>query len=104
MPDHLHILAEGQTDSADLRGFISLAKQRSAYVARNSIRGRLWQVGYFDRGLRREDDAYAVARYIVQNAVREGLAESPIDYPFCGSSVWSKEYLIESTMWRPGAP
>jgi hypothetical protein len=68
------------------------------------IRGRLWQAGYFDRVLREDDSTFAVARYIVQNPVRAGLVRSPVEYPFCGSSIWSKEELIESTMWRPGAP
>jgi REP element-mobilizing transposase RayT len=104
MPDHIHILAEGKAKSADLCMFVNIAKQRSAFVARRWIRGRLWQAGYFDRVLREDDSAFAVARYIVQNPVRAGLVRSPVEYPFCGSSVWSKEELVESTMWRPGAP
>jgi REP-associated tyrosine transposase len=104
MPDHIHILAEGRADCANLCGFINTAKQRSAYVARSWIPGKLWQSGYFERVLREDDDAYAVAKYIVQNPVRAGLSRSPVDYPFCGSSIWSKEELVESTMWRPGAP
>lgn len=101
MPDHIHILAEGQSDSADLRVFMNTAKQRSTYVARGWIRGRLWQPGYFDRVLRENDSACAVARYIVQNPVRAGLARSPVEYSFCGSSIRSKEELVESTLWRP---
>jgi putative transposase len=104
MPDHIHILAEGTTETADLRALVNTAKQRSANVARCWIRGRLWQTGYFDRVLRENDSAYAVARYIVQNPVRAGLARSAIEYPFCGSSTWPKEELVESTMWRPGGP
>ena len=104
MPDHIHILAEGKAESANLSLFITIAKQRSAHVARRWIRGRLWQAGYFDRVLRENDSTFAVARYIVQNPVRAGLVRSPVEYPFCGSSIWSKEELVESTMWRPGAP
>ena len=104
MPDHIHILAEGKAKSSDLCMFMTIAKQRSAYVARRWIRGRLWQAGYFDRVLRENDSTFAVARYIVQNPVRAGMVRSPVEYPFCGSSIWSKEELVESTMWRPGAP
>ena len=104
MPDHVHLLVAGQSDSADLRSFINNAKQRSAYVAGLRISGRLWQAGYFDRVLRETDDGHAVARYIVQNPVRAGLVLSPGDYPFCGSSILSTEELLQSTMWRPGAP
>jgi putative transposase len=104
MPDHLHMLVEGQSDWADLRAFINNAKQRSAYVARLRISDRLWQAGYFDRVLRETDDGHAVARYIVQNPVRAGLVLSAGDYPFSGSSILSTEELAESTMWRPDAP
>jgi REP-associated tyrosine transposase len=104
MPDHIHILAEGKAKSADLCVFVNIARQRSAFVARRWIRGRLWQAGYFDRVLREDDSTFAVAQYIVQNPVRAGLVRSPVEYPFCGSSIWSKEELVESTMCRPGAP
>ena len=104
MPEHLHMLAEAATTSADLRIFINMAKQRSAYEVHGSVRGRLWQAGYFDRVLRQEDDLFAVARYIVQNPVRAGLARTPVEYSFCGSTMCSKDELVESTIWCPGAP
>ena len=31
MPDHLHLLADGETERADLRLFAKLSKQRSGY-------------------------------------------------------------------------
>jgi putative transposase len=102
MPDHIHILAEGTAETADLRAFVNTAKiseRRSLLDSRQIVAGWL-----LDRVLRETDSAYAVARYIVQNPVRAGLARSPIEHPFCGSSTWSKEELVESTMWRPGGP
>jgi REP element-mobilizing transposase RayT len=33
----------------------------------------LWQKGFHDRALRREDDLAEVARYVVSNPVRAGL-------------------------------
>ena len=86
MPDHLHLLVKGKTQDADLRVFVSTAKQRAAYVARTFIRGRLWQPGYFDRILRDEDDAYAVIKYIRDNPVRAGLVQAADDYPFSGGT------------------
>jgi REP-associated tyrosine transposase len=104
MPDHLHMLAEGETAESDLRRFVEVGKQNAAYVARRWVSGRLWQAGYFDRVLRANDGAFDVARYIVQNPVRAGLVRTAVDYPFTGSSILRKEQLLESTMWRPGAP
>ena len=49
MPDHLHYLAEGLTESADLNRFTRLFRQRSGYAFQRRCRERLWQDGYFDR-------------------------------------------------------
>ena len=104
MPDHVHLLAEGENSSSDLRSFVATAKQRAAHEARRWIHGRMWQSGFFDRILREEDGAQDIARYIVQNPLRARLVQSVLDYPFWGSARWSREDLVESTMWRPGAP
>ena len=101
MPDHVHFLVEGTSDAADFRRFVSEAKQRGAHAARPWVRGRLWQAGYFDRILREDDNAYDVARYIVQNPVRAGLATSPGEYPFLGSTILPTDDLIASTQWNP---
>jgi hypothetical protein len=53
-------------------------------------------VHFLVEGTRAEDDAKAVARYIVANPVRAGLVVSPRDYPHCGSDVWTIQELIES--------
>ena len=89
MPDHLHVLVEGLSDGSDLRRFVRMAKQRAAHWHAQSGRGRLWQEGYHDRVLRRDDDVLDVARYIFENPVRAGLAVSPDDYEHCGSDVWT---------------
>ena len=101
MEDHAHLLVLGQTDNADVRMFVSTAKQRAAHAARRWIRGRLWQRGYHEHVLRGEEDLIDVARYIVQNPVRAGLVTSPDEYPYCGSDIFSLEELCESVRWKP---
>jgi len=95
MPDHLHLLMEGRTESADLPGFVHQAKQRSAFRFKARFGTRLWQPSYFDRVLREDDDPRAVARYILENPVRSGLIGEPGGYPFSGSSVSTLVDLIE---------
>jgi putative transposase len=97
MPDHLHLLVEGLSNTANLRSFASLAKQHSACATRHRVALRLWQKGYFERVLRDGDDPFNVARYVVQNPVRAGLVRSPEDYPFTGSTILTKKQLIERT-------
>ena len=108
MPDHVHLLVEAARDDADLEAFVATAKQRAAYIARQWIRGRLWQPGYFDRILREEDDVFAVARYVLNNPVRAGLVDAPEEYPFLGSEVLTTNDLIGSCAWsftrRCGGP
>jgi len=98
MPDHLHLLVEGRSASADLRRFIKRAKQRTGRSYSRTAGVRLWQEGYYDRVLRRDEDARAVARYIVENPVRAGLVNLPHEYPHMGSDIWSIEELMDDLM------
>jgi putative transposase len=87
MPDHFHWLVELQ--NGDLPKLMQSTKSRSARAI-NKERGRherLWQKGYFDRALRREEDLKAAARYIIANPVRAGLAENIGDYPLW-DAIW----------------
>ena len=46
--------------------------------------------------LREEEDARAIARYIMENPLRAGLIERVEDYPLLGSDVWTLEDLLGS--------
>ena len=98
MPDHVHMLVEGTTARADLKRVSKRLKQGSAQAWAFRRRSRLWQEGYYDRVLRSEDDAKAVARYIIENPVRAGLATHPSQYPYVGSDMWTLEELLASVI------
>jgi REP element-mobilizing transposase RayT len=64
-------------------------KSRTA-IALNRSTGRsgtVWQSGFHDHALRREEDLKATARYLVANPLRAGLVKSLRDYPFW-NAVW----------------
>ena len=87
MPDHLHWLAQLQTASLD--GLLQRIKGRSARrinLHRGSS-GPVWQAGYHDRAIRKEEDLLSVARYIVANPLRAGLTKQVGDYPLW-DAVW----------------
>ncbi|MBI6562839.1 transposase [Pseudomonas synxantha] len=87
MPDHFHWLVE--LHNGDLSRLMQRTKSRSARAvnkARQSF-GVLWQKGYFDRALRREEDLKAMARYIVANPLRAGLVEHIGQYPLW-DAIW----------------
>ena len=96
MPDHAHYLVEALADSADLRRFVKIGKQRSGAACALGGGGRLWQEGYFEHVLRQEEDARGVAAYILENPVRAKLVARVEDYPFVGSDVWSLRELLGS--------
>jgi REP element-mobilizing transposase RayT len=82
MPDHLHwLLTLQNTDlSAVVRRFKSTSARRVNRVL-GTVGERLWQAGFHDHALRREEDLLGIARYIVANPLRAGWVESVRDYP-----------------------
>jgi len=99
MPDHVHLLIEGETDASDCRAFIARAKQYSAYYFKRRAGMPLWQRYGHEHVLRSDQATLAVARYIVGNPLRAGLVDRIEEYPFFGSSRYSKEELIKGTAW-----
>src|SRR5262245_23498020 len=97
MPDHIHLLVEGTTSEADLQRFVKLSKQRSGFKFARITGQRLWQDGYFERVLRKDEDAKEIARYILENPVRAGLVKWPAEYRYLGSTVWNIDALIEGS-------
>ncbi len=82
MPDHLHWLLQLRSDRT-LGVCMNLVKSLFAREIRQccSIRGAVWQRGYHDRALRKEDDVVRIARYIIANPRRGGLVDSVRQYP-----------------------
>ena len=87
MPDHFHWLIE--LKNTQLSTLMARTKSRVAVTVNRSIRrqGPVWQHGYHDRAIRKEEDLQAVARYIVANPLRAGLVEKIGDYPLW-DAIW----------------
>ncbi len=89
MPDHFHWLL-GLGGAFDLpRLMDSLKGWTSRRIkARHDLGGDpLWQEGYHDHVLRRDEDVASVARYVVANPLRAGLVGRLGDYPLW-DAVW----------------
>ena len=73
MPDHLHWLIE--LKDSTLTFVMARTKSRITFALNRSIGrdGPLWQQGFHDRAMRREEELQAGARYIVANPLRAGL-------------------------------
>jgi putative transposase len=89
MPDHLHwllVLGEGQNLSR-------VVQSMKSYSARqiNGLRRAcdpVWQAGFHDHALRRDEDLRRTARYLVANPVRAGLVATIGDWPH-----WDAKWL-----------
>ncbi|WP_281352873.1 REP-associated tyrosine transposase [Pseudoxanthomonas sacheonensis] len=88
MPDHWHGLVElGEDESLpDLMRVFKANVSRRLRLHWPEL-GPVWGKSFHDRALRREEDAIALARYIVLNPVRAGLVCKIGDYPFW-NAVW----------------
>ena len=91
MPDHVHIVAElKQNYKLD-----QLMHSWKRYSAReiNALQGwegTLWQEGYHDHGIRKEESLREIILYCYHNPVRKGLVHKPSDYSF-----WRCKYNLE---------
>ena len=101
MPDHLHLLVAGRTETSNAQRFVDLAKQLSGYAHRQATGERLWQRSSWDRILRSQDDTATVIRYLLMNPVRAGLVERPLDHPGSGSLVFDRQALLDVFQDRP---
>ncbi len=82
MPDHLHWLMQlGYSRELEsvVRSVKALSSKRTGQ--------RLWQKGFHDHALRRDEDMKNVARYVVANPLRAGIVDSLNDYPHW-DAVW----------------
>jgi REP element-mobilizing transposase RayT len=74
MPDHLHWLLElGKAELCDVVGAVKS-------VVAHRMGRQIWQAGFFDRAVRRDEDLRAIARYVVGNPIRAGLAPDLASY------------------------
>lgn len=89
MPDHLHWLF-ALTEVLTLSALMKRIKGDSAHTIRECClkhnialhKKALWQPGFYDRALRKDEDLQDAARYIVANPLRAGLVTHIGDYPW----------------------
>jgi len=82
MPDHFHWLMQ-LADSPDLSTVVATIKSVSAHRINHHLgqQGNLWQAGFHDHAVRKEEDIQALARYIVASPLRAGLVDNIGDFP-----------------------
>ena len=87
MPDRWHglvVMDEGESLDPLVRRFKAITAR--GVDPRFRVDGWLWAKGYNQRLLDRQEDLLAVARHLVANPVRAGLASSVGSYPYWNSA------------------
>ena len=89
MPDHLHWLLQLVGDRS-LSDCVCVMKSHSAREINATIGSKtaIWQRGFYDRAIRKDDDLVTIARYIVANPLRTGIVDSISRYP-----LWDAKWL-----------
>ena len=83
MPDHIHWLFQ-LNQAKTLPRLMQVIKSTSAHKVGKPI----WQAGYYDHAIRKDEDIANIARYIIANPIRAGLEKKVGDYPH-----WDTIYL-----------
>jgi len=83
MPDHLHWMVQ-LGSGFSLSRVVRDVKSISAHHVGRPI----WQAGFYDHAVRREEDLLRMARYVVANPLRAGLVKDIGMYPH-----WDADWL-----------
>ena len=89
MPDHFHWLLQLEA-ATRLKRVVHSVKGYSAWAinhASGTVRSSVWQEGFHDHAVRREESLVELARYVIENPLRAGLVEHIGDYPLW-DSLW----------------
>jgi REP element-mobilizing transposase RayT len=82
MPDHFHWLLQLH-DGASLQSVMRDVKSYAAKRINEQLRrrGPVWQSGFHDHCVRREESLERLASYVIANPLRAGLASDLGDFP-----------------------
>ena len=83
MPDHLHLLITVPRD-ATIERAMQLIKGRFSFRVRkeHGFRGEVWQRGFSEVRVNDLESFLSFCKYIQQNPVKAGLADSAEPYPY----------------------
>jgi REP element-mobilizing transposase RayT len=86
MPDHVHLLVFNIDGS--LLDLMRLFKGRTSRGLRGDVTDTLWQRGFHDHLLRRNEGIHQTLLYMFENPVRASLVAEWTQYAWCGSFQW----------------
>ena len=85
MPNHLHILLNPGDSNMLVSRFIQTFKSQTGFWYKKYHGNPLWQRGFYDHIVRKNESLIKIAQYILDNPVRKGLVEKAELYPYSGA-------------------
>lgn len=95
MPDHLHLVLQGEDARADAWRAMVDFKQRSGFWMRQHRSDVRWQKDFHDHVIRADEDLRSHLRYVANNPVRKGLIDDWASYPFTGAIGYDLRAVLE---------
>jgi putative transposase len=89
MPDHCHVLLQGDNEKAKAMNVIIEFKRKTRYWLSRNYPAIRWQKDYYDHILRKDEDRIEQTNYILNNPVRKGLVIDWQKYKFKGSTIYN---------------
>jgi REP element-mobilizing transposase RayT len=83
MPDHLHVIFQGESDRSDIYQTMLDFKQKTGFYLWHSLYH--WQKDFYDRIIRCDRELADQLRYVADNPVRKALVSHWSQYPFTGA-------------------
>ena len=91
MPDHMHCILRGSTETSDILRAMRSFKQYSGHWLSVNHPAVRWQKDFYDRILTTELELEDCIWYMLNNPVRGGLVSNWKEYPYRGSSIHNFE-------------
>jgi putative transposase len=85
MPEHLHLVLIGRTESSNVLRGIETFKQTTGYWLGRQYSELKWRRSFYDRIIRHPSELAQKIRYTIENPVRRGLVNNWQDYPYTGA-------------------
>ena len=94
MPDHLHLIMEGNSEKSNLWKMATLFKQKTGFYFSQNMVEIKWQKDFYDHIHRKDEDLKKHIIYLLNNPVRKKLVCNWQNYPFKGSLDFNLEEII----------
>lgn len=94
MPDHIHLIVQGESKEADLLNFINMFKQKTSYWYRKIFNKPLWQISYYDKKIRDENMLNNCIKYILKNPSKANMLNFFRQKEFYGTQTLNLSKMI----------